>query len=259
MDRRGAPRRPARPWNGLARGAAATLALVVAAAPDGEAIAQPVNVPAIVSADYAEPTTRYPHGALGDTAEWGALVLKVRRCPLCAGIWYDDYILRLPETRVFEDTEPRLADLDGDGSAEVIVVESDAALGARLAVYDETGLVAATAFIGQVNRWLAPLGAADLDGDGRIEIAYVDRPHLARVLRVVEFGPGGLREEASAGGHTNHRFGDPAIAGGIADCGQGPEMLTADPDWTRIQGTRLVAGRLVTRDLGPYRGALACR
>ena len=43
--------------------------------------------------------------------------------------------------------------------------------GARLAIYDETGLVSATPYIGRSNRWLAPLGAGDLDGDGNIELA----------------------------------------------------------------------------------------
>jgi hypothetical protein len=44
----------------------------------------------------------------------------------------------LPETEVFEDLAPRLADLDGDGKAEIIVVQSHRDLGARLAVYGLT-------------------------------------------------------------------------------------------------------------------------
>ena len=126
-------------------------------------------------------------------------------------------------------------------------------------IRSSSGMAAETAPIGTRNRWLAIAGIADLDGDGRIEIAYVDRPHLARVLRVLEVGPGfALREEASAGGHTNHRFGDGFIEGGVSDCGAGPEVLTADPGWSQVQGTRLVDGALVTRDLGPYSGALRC-
>ena len=156
-------------------------------------------------------------------------------------------ILRLPETRVFEDIAPRLADVDGDGAPEMIVVETDLSLGARLAIYDEAGFVAATPFIGQTHRWLAPIGVADLDGDGSVELAYIDRPHLARLLRVWRFQDGTLVEVAQAEGLTNHRLGDPAIGGGLRDCGAGPEMITADVRWSRLVASRLVGGRIESR------------
>src|SRR5690606_33675671 len=125
----------------------------------------------------------------------------------------------LPHTRVFEDIEPRLADLDGDGAPEAIVVETDLDRGARLAVYDAGGLVAATPFIGRRHRWLAPVGAADLDGDGRVEIAYVETPHLGKTLKIVRLVGDDLQPVAEAPGLTNHRIGDPFIQGRIATCG----------------------------------------
>ncbi|WP_267140265.1 FG-GAP repeat domain-containing protein [Anianabacter salinae] len=195
----------------------------------------------ITAADYADPTTRYDHGILGDAVEWGTLVLTLSNGTRRR--------LVLPESRVFEDVAPRLADLDLDGAPEVIAVETDIARGARLSVYDETGLVAATPHIGQTHRWLAPVGAADLDGDGRVEIAYVDRPHLARVLRVWRFEDGALREIAAADGLTNHRIGDPAIAGGLRDCGAGPEMITLDAGWARVMASRLAGGTIETAEV----------
>jgi hypothetical protein len=210
----------------------------------------------IVGARYEAPTDRYDHGILGDRIEWGALALR-----LADGRWLR---LVLPGSRVFEDTAPRLSDIDGDGDAEVIVVESDLERGARLAIYDESGLVAATPFIGQRHRWLAPVGAADLDGDGAVELAFVDRPHLARVLRVWRYGAGGLSEVASLGGLTNHRIGEREITGGIRDCGGGPEMIVLDADRREIVAVRLVAGQLEQRSAGTFnagrvRRALACR
>jgi hypothetical protein len=198
----------------------------------------------VVGAEYAAPTDRYPHAVLGDALEWGALVMRLA----------DGQRVRvvLPEARVFEDVAPRLADIDGDGDGEVITVESDRSLGARLAVYDETGLFAATPFIGARFRWLAPIGAADLDDDGRVEIAYIDRPHLAKVLRIWRYDGGRLREVASAAGFTNHRIGEARISGGIRSCGGTPEIVVADADWRRIVGIRLADG-IETRDLGPYR------
>jgi hypothetical protein len=250
------------------RGAAglllAALVATPAAACDGQAIAG--STVAITAADgpvaawYEDPTTRYAHAVLGDGIEAGTLAVRIAPCSVLR--------VTLPEAEVFEDLAPRLADLDGDGRAEIIVVQSHRDLGARLAIYAVTGasltLAAATPHIGQPHRWLAPVGAADLDGDGATEIAYIDRPHLARILRVWRYRDGRLREIASLDGLTNHRRGAATIPGGLRDCGQGPEIITADADWTRVMATRLTAGaRLETRALGPWSdaavtAALAC-
>ena len=234
----GAPRLPARQPLGLARGAGLAVILAVLS---GQALAQS----AVTGARYEAPTARYPHAVLGDDEEWGALVFE-----LADG---SERLLTLPEARVFEDIAPRLFDVDGDGAPEAVVVESDAALGARLAIYSPAGLLAATPFIGQRFRWLAPVGIGDLDGDGAVEIAYVDRPHLARVLRVWRFSDGALTEVASLEGVTNHRIGETDIAGGLRDC-DGPEMIVASADWSRVLAVRLTGGRLVARDIGPHRG-----
>lgn len=219
----------------------------------GAAMAQD-DAPVIEAARYAEPTTRYPHGVLGDDEEWGALVLDVTDCAGCADGETGQVVIRLPEARVFEDVAPRLADPDADGLNEVIVVESDRGLGARLAIYDAEGLVAATPFIGQAFRWLAPVGAADLDGDGRMELAYVDRPHLARTLRVWRLEGGALVELAALPGVTNHRIGETDIAGGIRDCGAGQEIIVADAGWSRLLAVTFDGAGLAARDIGPHDG-----
>lgn len=224
------------------------------------AVAEPT--PQVLSARYAEPTRRYDHGVLGDGVEWGALMIGTRDS---AG-HRETVTFRLPRDRVFEDIAPRLADLDGDGSPEVIVVETQLSQGAQLAIYDAAGKRNATPHIGAPYRWLAPVGAADLDGDGRVEIAYVDRPHLAKTLRIWRYLPGEERlvELISVTGFTNHRIGWDHIAGGLRDCGKGPEMILADGDWTRALAVRLSAGGAEVRGLGPYSAArmqeaMACR
>ncbi len=212
------------------------------------AFAAPCAAQDITRAVFDDPTTRYPHGILGDEIEHGALVMETgngRRLRIT-----------LPENRVFEDTAPRLADVDGDGARDVIVVESDAKLGARLAVYGADGLLSATDFIGRRNRWLAPagVGAADLDGDGRVELVFVDRPHLARILRIYEFRPRKLKLEASFEGVTNHRIGERDIAGGIRTCAGTPEIVVADADWTTVLAIRWDGSRFAADRLGPHRG-----
>ena len=180
----------------------------------------------VLSARYTEETTRYAHGILGDAIEFGTLVMET-----AAG----DVTVTLPQTHVFEDVAPRLVDIDADGAFEVLVVESSITEGARVAIYDGTGTVkAATPHIGQSNRWYSPVGVADLDGDGHVEVAYVDRPHLAKTLRIWRYDDGAFDEVAAAGGVTNHRIGERDIAGGVRDCGEGPEMVLASGNWAQL-------------------------
>lgn len=229
---------------------------IVASALALPAVASPPNV--IVSAQYDEPTDRYGHGILGDAIEWGALRIRVDQCFGCETSMTKTFVLRLPEDRVFEDVAPRLVDVDGDESPEVVVVETHVDRGARLAIYYEGGLLAATPYIGRTHRWLSPIGigAADLDGDGLIEIAYVDRPHLARTLRVWRFNPKNqkLGHVADFAGVTNHRIGETDIAGGIRDCGNGPEMIVASGDWSRVLAVRFDGRAFAKADLGAHRG-----
>ena len=180
---------------------------------------------------FTEPTTRYAHGVLGDAVEWGALSLELPDGRSA--------ITRLPDDRVFEDLVPRLSDLNGSGAPEIIVVESSQSGGARLAIYgyDRGALrtIAATPEIGKRNRWLAPAGIGDLTGDGQLDIAYVETPHLAGVLRIWTFAPGGLTQIAAASGLSNHRIGEDFISGGLRDCGGACACSTChvyvDPAW----------------------------
>ncbi len=210
----------------------------------------------IIAARYTDPTDRYPHGVLGDTLEWGALELTLSNG--------SKRRIVLPRDRVFEDLEPRLADVDLDGDLEVISIESHQLQGARLAIYDASGLVAANPYIGTRFRWLAPVAIADLDEDGAIEIAYVDRPHLAKILRVWRFSDSRLFQVASLQGVNNHKIGEDFISGGLRDCGAGPEMVVASRNWGSIVSVKLNAAELVARELGTFEGpqsfttALAC-
>ncbi len=204
----------------------------------------------ITSARYEDPTARYPHGVLGDDIEHASLSVTLASGSVLRVTW--------PSQIVFEDTAPRLSDLDGDGAPEVIVVESHAGQGARLAVYGlldgALALRAATPFIGTRFRWLAVVGAADLDGDGSVEIAYVDRPHLAKTLRILRYASSGatasLTPLAALPGVTNHRIGETDIAGGIRSCSDGPEMLVASANWTRLLALRFDGSAITAAELG---------
>lgn len=154
-----------------------------------------------------DPTTRYGHGVLGDAVEAGGLGVVLadgRRL---------DY--RLDAESVFEDLRPRLADLDGDGAEEIIVVRSYLDRGAALAVFAVRGgalvHLAETPPIGRSSRWLNPLGVGDFDGDGRPEVAYVETPHIGGTLRIWSLDAGRLVQDGSDRGYSNHTIGSRAL------------------------------------------------
>ncbi|WP_237072562.1 FG-GAP repeat domain-containing protein [Pseudaestuariivita rosea] len=206
----------------------------------------------VKEARFTDPTTRYGHAILGDDIEYGTLEIDVAQTGTDAVLRHETRVHKLPLDHVFEDITPRLWDVTGDGKPEVVVIETDVRLGAQLAIYDDRRKIAETPHIGRTNRWLAPIGAADLDGDGYIEIAYIDRPHLAKTLRVWRFKDRELEPVADLAGLTNHRIGERDIAGGIRDCGQGPEMITASADWTAVVATRFTNGKLVSSPIAPH-------
>ena len=162
----------------------------------------------IALAWFAGGTERYPHGVLGDRIEASALrALTADRTPV-------DFVLR--EDSVFEDLTPRLVDVDGDGRDEILVVRSHREAGASLLLLGLRGnrlvRLAESQAIGTPNRWINPIGAADFDGDGQIEIAAVETPHIGGHLLIFEIEGRRLREVARFAGYSNHVIGSTELA-----------------------------------------------
>ncbi len=217
----------------------------------------------IKTAWYDDATNRYAHGVLGDKIEAGALHAKTAEGKRLS--------ITLDKSQVFEDIQPRLADIDGDGRNEIITIRSHNQKGAQIAVFGITkeipnklSLVASTPYIGQSYRWLAPVGIADFDNDGTMDIAYIDRPHLAKILRVWSYRNGSLQQVAQKQGLTNHKIGDSFISGGVQQCDKESSMITVDSNWERVIKTTLKNGKLTSADIGSYTGranvdaAIAC-
>lgn len=161
----------------------------------------------IAEAWLSKSTDRYKHFVLG--ARYEAASLSVR---LADGRVLS---LTLPDNQVFEDRQPRLADLDGDGHDEVVVVRSDQRFGAALVVVGVHGgvlrIVAESESTGYANTWVNPAGIADFDGDGRLDIAAVQMPHVLGRLRLWTLRGDRLVETARIENTSNHVAGSPQL------------------------------------------------
>ncbi|UWQ18671.1 VCBS repeat-containing protein [Jannaschia sp. M317] len=244
------------PWRAALRGAALSVACLAGGAGSAlacgdaaqDALPGATDVQGAFVAWYADATTSYGHDIMGSVQD--ALTLRAvlnddcRVLEVAAGAGH-----------VFEDIAPRLTDVDGDGLPEVVAVRSSLTEGAQLIVYRAQGdalvPLAATPPIGRRNRWLAPAAWGDLDGDGAWEVAYVDRPHLAKTLRIWRLDGQTLREIAQLSGVTNHRIGEPFISGGLRVCGTEHEIVLASANWARRVIVK-VAGEITAEDAGPW-------
>ncbi len=158
---------------------------------------------------YGRPTGRYGHGVLGDAIEAGSLIAETKD-----GSRFE---LVLDDDHVFEDIHPRLFDLDGNGTNEVVTIRSSLKQGAAIAIY---GLADGALFlagesrdIGRANRWLNIAGIADYRGAGTSAIAWVETPHIGGILRMGIFD--GKKFETlsmSYNGFSNHFIGSRELA-----------------------------------------------
>ncbi|MBT3534479.1 MAG: VCBS repeat-containing protein [Rhodospirillaceae bacterium] len=195
------------------------------------------------------PTKRYDHGVLGDAIEAAGVRAQMR----------DGRVLsfNLPPDSVFEDRRVRLADLDGDGGDELLVVRSYLNRGAALAVLrpgpNELAIVAETPAIGLPYRWLNPAAVADFDGDGRVEIALVVTPHIGGTLKYYELRQNRLIAEFSSSGFSNHAMGSPIQdMAAVVDWGRGPILHLPDAWRGGLRQVSLLEGQDKIRNFASH-------
>jgi len=191
-------------------------------------VAADVSAETITNARYSNPVDRYGHFAPGQPHEYSDLVVTTntgRRL-----------VLQLPEEDVFEDVNPRLLRLARGEPEEILSIVSNRNSGSRLVVIglnrDQLKINAQSRPIGMPMRWLNPVGVADLNGDGRAEIAAVITPHIGGTLKVYRRTGINLVEIAALTGFSNHIYGSPelGLSTPVSIAGQ---MRLLVPDVTR--------------------------
>ena len=200
----------------------------------------------ISAAWYAGRTNRYRHGILRDTFEGSILRVTTR-----AGGYLK---LALPDTEVFEDRYPRLADLDGDGKTEIITIRTSMTHGAAVTVYGlrngKLSEIATTEFIGRANRWLNIAGIASFRGGSGKEIAYVQTPHIGGTLFLYALEEGKLIKVGEKPGFSNHQTGSTEMRlSAIADInGDGaPDLGVPSADRRQLRTVGFNRGQLTER------------
>lgn len=195
----------------------------------------------ITDARYADPVERYGHFALGRPHEYARLMVTTD-----SGRSLE---LLLREDEVFEDLVPRLVRLAAGEPDEILAIVSQRDSGSRLMMVRLSGgrleISAQSPAIGTPMRWLNPVGVADLDGDGRAEIAAVTTPHIGGTLRVYRRQGDELVEIAALAGFSNHIYGSKEL-GLSAPVSIAGRMRLLVPDAARLQ-LRVIAlegGRL---------------
>lgn len=204
----------------------------------------------IAAAWFSEPTNRYRHSPFGNDQHPTAITISTTEKKVMK--------FRLPKDSVFEDRTPRLVDLDGDGRDEIVAIRTHERVGASVAVLgirgNELEIIAESTPLGTPFRWINPVGFADFDRDGRMDIAVVSTPHQQGELQIWSMRDGKLELIADTDDVSNHVFGSRHLKlSVIADFdGDGrPDIAVPSQDRRRLRFLTLVRGNI--RELGEVR------
>lgn len=245
---------------GREEGVVATLPLNVQ--PDARLVMNKVGQIAL----YANSTNqRYVHGIMGDDIEGATLiVLDVKDSEIRILARVD-----LPGEDVYEGLAPFWADLDGNGTEDLVTTVSNSTFGAKLRAYMWDGNKIKQEIdgpaIGQGNRWRHQLTAGAFGANGAIEIADVLTPHINGTLEFYRIDGSSLSVVASYPNVTTHAIGsrnlDQTAAGDFNGDDQ-PEVLVMNTDRNAIiavqhgnngaeEAWRVDAGDVITTNFAP--------
>ena len=203
------------------------------------------------------------HGALGDNyegyklsiLEWNTATDKVQ---LAFTITLEG------SSRVYEGLAPMWADINGDGTDDILTTVSTKGKGAQLRAYlfeaNDSGSYqvaneAQSSYIGTDDRWLHQLGVGPLGPNGEIEIVQVLKPHLTGLVRYHRLDPSSMTlvevHEVPDRSMTTHEFGsrnlDTVTIGDFNNDGI-PEVVLTDFLETKLVGLQRTSNEDVKID-----------
>lgn len=215
---------------------------------------------------YANSTDqRYVHGIMGDNFEGSTLiVLDVKDSEIRVLARVD-----LPGEDVYEGIAPMWADLDGDGTEDLVTTVSNGTFGAKLRAYMWDGSKIKQEIdgpaIGQGNRWRHQLTAGAFGPNGEIEIADVLTPHIGGTLEFYRLENSSLNIVEKFPSVTTHVIGsrnlDQTASGDFNGDGR-PEVLVMNMGRNQIisvqhnadgaeEQWRVDAGDVITTNFAP--------
>ncbi len=169
---------------------------------------------------------RYTHGIMGDDIEGAGLaILDGETLDILAEV-------TLPGDDVFEGIAPFWADVDGDGTQEIVTTPSNGQVGAWIRAYTADGEVLADSrAIGQGFRWRHQLAAAPFGINGEFQIVDVLTPHIGGMVEFFDYTDGALVVNNAQLGYTSHIIGSRNLDQGAAADFNGngkPELVIVD-------------------------------
>jgi hypothetical protein len=194
-----------------------------------------------ITASLTEPTRDYRHEALGASIHAKSISITEKRpVQMSSGpqpVPTEVSRVEAGPGAVFEDREPRLAELGREGPPEIVTVKSYADRGSALAVIGRREgtwrVLAETPPLGQAQSWLNPAAIADFLGTGHPQIALIRTPHAEGMLQLWAFDSDALTLKAEKAGYANHAYGhaaqDLAATADIDGDGR-PELLVPTLD-----------------------------
>ena len=173
--------------------------------PDGRLTVNEANEMAVLTGQ----TDRYDHGVLGDRFESSGL--EVISLDTQQSLWK----LGFPEM-VIEGASPFWADLDDDGTQELVITLSNNSVGSWLAVVGPDGLIAQSEPIGTGGRWRHQIAVAPFGPNGEIGLVDIRTPHIAGTAEFFRMDGENLNVVASLSGVTTHSIGSRNFDQGLA-------------------------------------------